>query len=279
MSHGIGLGLLFVALGALAGCAPDYSPDKYSATAVQQANKVDKGVVIGVRNVGVTASGTVGAAAGAAAGGIAGAQTPGGGASSAFGALGGALVGGLIGTSVEHVVDDTTAYEYIVRKPNGELVSVTQKDKTPLAVGANVLVIAGNQARIVPDYTVADTDAAEQKDKPAAATPSAGDTTPGVPAPSPVTATPLAAPKAATAAAGSSTATQPSGPDAGTEKAVQGAASSATPAAATTPVQLPASAAGVEKAVQGAAAAGASGLSTGLLPAATSLLPAGTGGN
>jgi outer membrane lipoprotein SlyB len=32
---------------------------------------------------------------------------------------------------------------------------VTQKDKTPLALGQKVLVIAGNQARVVPDYTVA----------------------------------------------------------------------------------------------------------------------------
>jgi outer membrane lipoprotein SlyB len=64
------------------------------------------------------------------------------------------LVGGLAGTTVEHVTGDTTAFEYIVRKPNGDLVSVTQKDKTPLALGQKVLVISGNQARVVPDYTV-----------------------------------------------------------------------------------------------------------------------------
>jgi outer membrane lipoprotein SlyB len=33
-------------------------------------------------------------------------------------------------------------------------VSVTQKDATPLPIGQKVLVIAGKQARIVPDYTV-----------------------------------------------------------------------------------------------------------------------------
>ncbi|RYI98847.1 MAG: hypothetical protein EON47_18430, partial [Acetobacteraceae bacterium] len=31
--------------------------------------------------------------------------------------------------------------------------SVTQRDTTPLVVGQRVLVISGNQARIVPDYT------------------------------------------------------------------------------------------------------------------------------
>ncbi len=39
-------------------------------------------------------------------------------------------------------------------RPNGDLVSVTQKDKTPLVLGQKVLVIAGTQARVVPDYTV-----------------------------------------------------------------------------------------------------------------------------
>jgi outer membrane lipoprotein SlyB len=44
-------------------------------------------------------------------------------------------------------------YEYIIKKGNGDLLSVTQKDETPLAVGQHVLVIAGPQARVVADYT------------------------------------------------------------------------------------------------------------------------------
>jgi outer membrane lipoprotein SlyB len=137
----------------LAGCGPNYSPDTYASNAVQQANPVQQGVIVGVRNVGVSASGTVGTVSGAAAGGIAGSQV----ASSpisAFTALGGSLVGGIAGSAVEHTTADTTAFEYIVRKGNGDLVSVTQKDKTPLALGQKVLVIAGTQARVVPDYTV-----------------------------------------------------------------------------------------------------------------------------
>jgi outer membrane lipoprotein SlyB len=143
-------GLLLTGLSA---CAPSYSPDTYASSAVQQANKVEQGVVIGVRDVAVTAAGTAGAVTGAAAGGIAGSQM-GVGTTSAFASLGGALVGGIAGTTVEHVTADTKAFEYIVRKENGELVSVTQKDRTPLALGQHVLVIAGSQARVVPDYTV-----------------------------------------------------------------------------------------------------------------------------
>ena len=140
-------------LAALSGCGPSYSPDTYASNAVQQANKVEQGVVVGVRPVGVSAAGAVGTVTGAAAGGIAGSQAAVG-PISAFTALGGSLVGGIAGSAVEHTVSDTEAFEYIVRKPNGDLVSVTQKDKTPLALGQKVLVIAGNQARVVPDYTV-----------------------------------------------------------------------------------------------------------------------------
>jgi len=137
----------------LTACGPRYSPDAYATRAVQQMNRVEQGVVIGRRAVTVQAEGSTGAATGAAAGGIIGSQGPGGNMAGAIGAVGGALVGGLFGAAAERVAGDTTATEYIVRKTNGELLSVTQRDPTPLDVGERVLVIAGNQARIVPDYT------------------------------------------------------------------------------------------------------------------------------
>ena len=140
-------------LAGLSGCGPSYSPDTYASNAAQQANKVEQGTIVGVRDVSISAAGTVGTVTGAAAGGIAGSQAVAG-PISAFTALGGSLVGGIAGSTVEHATADTVAFEYIVRKKNGDLVSVTQKDKTPLALGQKVLVIAGNQARVVPDYTV-----------------------------------------------------------------------------------------------------------------------------
>ncbi len=140
------LALPAVLLAALAACRPDYSPNTYASTAVQQANKVDKGVVVGVREVGVSSNTTAGAVTGGAAGAVVGAQTPGGGVGEAFGAIGGTVIGGLVGA-------------------NGDLLSVTQKDTTPLQIGQNVLVIAGNQARIVPDYTVPIAGETQDKDK------------------------------------------------------------------------------------------------------------------
>jgi outer membrane lipoprotein SlyB len=139
-------------LALLAGCSPTYSPNTYDSAAVQQAAKVDQGIVVGVREVAVSANTTVGTVTGAAAGGIAGSQV-GGGVTSAFGALGGSVLGGIAGSAAQHVEGDTKAFEYIVRKANGDLISVTQTDTQPLTLGQHVLVIDGKQARIVPDYT------------------------------------------------------------------------------------------------------------------------------
>ena len=143
------------------GCSPSYSPDTYSSGAVQQAAKVEQGVIAGIRKVAVSPDGTLGGTAGAAAGGIGGAQAPGGGVRTALTALGGSVVGGLVGSGIERATGETPAFEYVVRKGNGEMVSVTQRDPAPLALGQRVLVIAGAQARVVADYTVPGTPAVE----------------------------------------------------------------------------------------------------------------------
>jgi len=146
------LGSALLAL-SLAGCAPNFSPDTYASNAAQIANKVDQGVVVGVRAISISADATLGTATGGAAGGIAGSQI-GQGAAGAIGALGGSVAGGMVGNVVTHAAGDTDGYEYIVRKTDGELLSVTQKDPQPLEIGTHVLVIEGPQARIVIDYTV-----------------------------------------------------------------------------------------------------------------------------
>lgn len=153
MSRSVSFGLPAVVLaGFIAGCTPNYSPNTYAATATQQANKVERAVVIGFREVHISTNGTVGAVTGGAAGGVLGSQANAFGINSALGAVGGTAIGSLLGTSIEHVTGDTKGWEYIVRKPDGELLSVTQKEERPLAVGQKVLVITGSQARIVADY-------------------------------------------------------------------------------------------------------------------------------
>lgn len=154
MSRLVAFGLL-AAVFAVTGCAPSYSPNVYSGAAVQQADKVEPGTVIGFRQVEIQSDGTVGAVAGGAAGGVLGAQAGEGDLTHALGAVGGALAGGLVGTAVEHTTGDTTGWEYIVRESKGDLISVTQRQDKPLIVGQKVLVIYGKQARIIPDYATA----------------------------------------------------------------------------------------------------------------------------
>ena len=142
----------------LGGCSPSYSPNSYASNAAQLANKVDQGIVVGVRPVLINADTTLGTGTGAAAGGIAGSAL-GSGSVGALGALGGSVTGGIVGNVVSHAAGDTDGFEYIVRKTNGDktngdLMSVTQKDTAPLGIGAHVLIIEGPQARIVADYTV-----------------------------------------------------------------------------------------------------------------------------
>ncbi|WP_139284957.1 outer membrane lipoprotein [Acidocella aminolytica] len=203
----------------LTGCHAGYSPNTYAADAAQQEAPVQRGVIIGVRQVLISASGSVGATAGAAAGGIAGAQLP----TTALGAVGGALVGTIGGAAAEKAVADTKGWEYIVQQSNNSLVSVTQTSKTALPIGMHVLVIDGSkQARIIPDYTV------QLPAKPAAKAKTA---TQGVVATPAVTVSTLPAPAAPTPQNASPAATPP----ASTKETA--APAQAAPSAATTPKQ------------------------------------------
>lgn len=139
------LGLL-----TLGGCAPHFSPNVYASNAVQLANKVEAGSVIGYREVAISANGSIGAVTGGAVGGVLGAEY----AKSALAAVSGTAVGGMLGGALEHAARDTTGWEYIIRKANGDMLSVTQREQVPLDLGQRVLVIMGPQARVVPDYSM-----------------------------------------------------------------------------------------------------------------------------
>ncbi|GGF25798.1 hypothetical protein GCM10011611_34840 [Aliidongia dinghuensis] len=144
-----GCGLALVAL-MLNACQNGYSPDHYSSASMQQASKVDRATVQSVRSVDVDGTAGAGALVGGAAGGIGGSSFGSGGGSAAA-TLGGVLVGAAIGALVEKSATDTQAFEYIVQKQNGDLMSVTQKDAQPLAVGQKVMLIYGVKARLIPD--------------------------------------------------------------------------------------------------------------------------------
>lgn len=185
----IRLPLILLAAGLLTACGSTFSANEYSARAVQQANPVQQGTIVGSRRVAIAAGGETGAAAGGAAGGaIGGAAAAGNSVSTALGAVGGALLGSLVGTAAERASANTDAVEYIIRKnSDGELISVTQRDEVPIPLGTAVLVITGNQARVVPDYiaTQAGPPARSPLRRPAAPRPDAAPATAAAPTPSP----------------------------------------------------------------------------------------------
>ncbi len=185
---------------ALTGCHQGYSPNTYASNAAQVEATVQRGVIIGVRQVLISASGVVGAATGGAAGGVAGSQIAGGPVITALGTIGGTLVGGVGGAAAAQAISDTKGWEYIVQEDGGKLVSVTQTSKTPLPEGQHVLVISDSQqARIVPDYTVQTTVAA--KPAPASSGPVATEINLGpLPQPVDVVGAPPIAPPAPTTA-------------------------------------------------------------------------------
>lgn len=140
LEHSAKVAALLLTLVPLAACGTKNTADTYSQSSVQRASKVEPGVLIGMRKVVITADSSSGSQGSAAIG----ALVP----------FGGAVAGGIINSAVAQGARDYTGYEYIVRKPNGDMVSVTQADKVPLRIGEHVLIIEGPQARIVTDYTV-----------------------------------------------------------------------------------------------------------------------------
>jgi len=156
VSRSLKICLVLGSLSLLAGCGGgEYSPNTYASNTAQIASKVDAGVVIGFREVLISSNGTVGAVTGGAAGGVLGAQVGGGNMDQALGGVIGSALGSVVGSTIEHVAGDTKGWEYIVKKYNGDMISVTQTEPKPLALGQKVLVISSAaQARIVPDYSV-----------------------------------------------------------------------------------------------------------------------------
>ena len=154
MHRSLKLCLIIGSLTGLAGCGTgsDYSPNTYANSAAQQAQKVDAGIVVGFREVLISANGTVGAVTGGAAGGVLGSASGGSTMDQALGGVIGTAVGSIVGSTIEHVTGDTKGWEYIVKKRNGDFISVTQTEPKPLALGQKVLVLSSaQQARVIPD--------------------------------------------------------------------------------------------------------------------------------
>jgi outer membrane lipoprotein SlyB len=150
-----GIALLAVAtmIGALTACQRNVSPDAYAVGSVGQVNRTARGTVISVRPVVIGGSQSgIGAAGGAALGGIGGSAF-GRSSGNAAATLGGVVIGGIVGAAVEEAATRQPGLEYVVQMENGALITLVQGPEPAFAVSQRVLVIYGNQARIIVDPT------------------------------------------------------------------------------------------------------------------------------
>jgi len=135
----------------LSGCGPAGAPDSNGRDAARQAANLQQGTIIGVRKVTLNASDAVRLVADVAVDGFA--STPV--AARVVTRQGGLLSGDLAVSAGQRLSDETAAFEYIIRKADGDLICVTQKDAAPFVLRQKVRVVAGNHARVVPDFGIA----------------------------------------------------------------------------------------------------------------------------
>jgi outer membrane lipoprotein SlyB len=138
-------------LALLAACQRDISPDSYAVGSVGQVNRTVRGVVISARpvNIGGSQSG-LGIGVGAAGGGLAGSAL-GKGSGNGLAVLGGVIAGGIAGAIAEDAMTRQTGIEYVVQTENGALLTIVQGPQPAFSITQKVLVIYGNQARVVAD--------------------------------------------------------------------------------------------------------------------------------
>ncbi len=133
----------------LSACTNDMSSDSYTETSAGQAQTVRYGVIVQALPVTManqTSSG-IGTLGGAALGAVLGSTLGGGGVSHAVGAIGGGLAGGVAGNAVGKSVGKQNGMQYIIRLDSGSSISIVQGASPALAVGQNVLILTGSDAR------------------------------------------------------------------------------------------------------------------------------------
>ncbi|CUX96545.1 outer membrane lipoprotein [Candidatus Doolittlea endobia] len=144
--------LIVVALTGMtvAGCANNstLSSDVYSASEAKQVQSVTYGTLMGIRPVQIQGnedSNVVGAISGAVLGGVLG-STIGGGSGSSLASTAGAVAGSVAGSSIESAVNRTQGVELEVRKDDGNIIIVVQKQsRTRFSVGQRVALVSNGR--------------------------------------------------------------------------------------------------------------------------------------
>lgn len=137
---------------ALSACARPPAPNTYSRQQMGREATVEHGVILSLREVGISGTNSgVGASSGAVAGGVAGSYAGGDTRTNIIGAVGGAVAGGLVGAAAESELTKAKATEFLIRKDNGDTVVLVQMNDDKLAEGERVMLIRMDTVRIVRD--------------------------------------------------------------------------------------------------------------------------------
>ncbi len=126
--------------GALAACGIGDTNTTYERSEIGAQAYVEYGTIVQMNPVKTAGTSTVGTLAGAGAGAAAGSMIGGNTAVNIIGGIGGALVGGMVGSAAEKNLTSDTAYEFLIRKQNGSMVSIVQSNELGLRPGENVIL-------------------------------------------------------------------------------------------------------------------------------------------
>ncbi len=128
----------------LTACGIGNTNTTYERYEVGKQGQVSMGRIVSMNVVQTAGTNTVGTLAGAGAGAAAGSMIGGNTAVNIIGGIGGALVGGMVGSAAETTMTRDTAYEFIVQKDNGSVVSIVQSNELMLRPGDKVLLVTTN---------------------------------------------------------------------------------------------------------------------------------------
>jgi outer membrane lipoprotein SlyB len=146
------LALALIAALAATACAPVHSGSTYSRSQAGQEQRVSRGTILAMREVKVEGTDTgAGKIGGAVIGGAAGSTLGQGNRANVAGAAAGAVLGAVLGSMAESRITERPATEFTVREETGLTIAVVQANDENLREGERVMVLRGNQVRIVRD--------------------------------------------------------------------------------------------------------------------------------
>ncbi|MBE6456218.1 MAG: hypothetical protein IJC11_02425 [Alphaproteobacteria bacterium] len=124
----------------LTACGIGDTNTTYERYQVGSQGVIEKGRILEMMPVKIAGESGVGTLAGAGIGAAAGSMIGGNTAVNVIGGIAGAVVGGMAGSATGKALTQDTAYEFIIEKSNGQMISIVQTNELNLRPGDNVLI-------------------------------------------------------------------------------------------------------------------------------------------